>query len=724
MRKAQVTLYIIIGLVLLIGIILFLALERETTETERLQPIIDSVPSEHRKVQEYVLNCVEQVSTTALKKVGEHGGYLDPENYTYSPNNLNIGPIPTESDVVYLSGSSQPVPYWWHLASPNDCMDCEMSDENIPTMEEILEQISLYVDNNLHECINDFEPLKEEGYEISQDEHETSSMVTENSVIVQTNYPIALEKHDVTLNLENFGVELDAPLLKFYSQAVYLTGKQLSEQYLETGVMTLVSYHSGLSSDRLPPLTNVDTSYSVTTWVKPNVEQQIKGLLNSYIPFFRVNQTKGGNVIESPNVYERAFFNITHLHSNISMEDSTLDFLFLDWPIYFDITPRDGQLLKPSTFKNEFPFNMVPAVQTNHYEFFYDISFPVVVYMRDDRALKEDGFDFVFALEGNIRDNKDMLSWFHGEGTIGPWDFSGVTIEESGLAESDDEERPPMPEDKLICNEKQRIIGPISIQARDSETREPVEHAGITYNCGHYDSCSIGFTDDSGVWEGKVPLCKGAGIVVEEGTNYAPAIIDDVPYSIDEKAEFELELERMISMKVKVKKVHESHFEGIEQLTMPKRETIRNSAQELDSHEKVILTLEKKQEHPYEGEFKQSINIQGGTTEETRILPGKYEVRGTFLDEEGVVTQHKTEIIEGRNIEYPSVEIKPAKLGGVRLNNETSEWHVSHTDVKKDEIIFYVVTVDEPQVITEMDNIEAIEEISDEFRMLLEPKFR
>ncbi|MFW6013719.1 MAG: hypothetical protein ACOCZ6_01520 [Nanoarchaeota archaeon] len=724
MRKAQVTLYIIIGIVLLIGIILFVTLERETAETEGLQPNIDSVPPEHKKVQEYVLNCLEKVSTDAVKKVGEHGGYLDPKNYTYSPNDLDIGSIPTESDAVYLSGSSQPVPYWWHLASSNDCMDCDMSTENIPTMDEILEQISLYVDNNLYQCINEFEPIEEQGYEVKEEMHETSSYVTEDSVIVQTTYPIQFEKDDLTISLENFGVELDAPLLKFFSQAFYLTAKQAQEQYLETGVMTLISYQSGLSSDRLPPLTNVDTSYSTTVWVKPNVKHQIESLLNSYIPFFRVNNTIGGDVIESGNVYEEAFFNITHLHSNISMNESTIDFLFLDWPIYFDISPRDGQLLRPSTYRNEFPFNMVPAVQTNHYEFFYDISFPVVVYMRDDEALKDEGFDFVFAFEGNVRDNKDMLSWFHGEGTIGPWDYSGVSIEKSNMAEQDDEETPSMPEDKLICNEKQRVVGPVTIEVSDDKTRQPVEHAAVTYKCGHYDSCSLGYTDESGVWEGKVPICKGAGIVVEEGTEFAPAIIEDIPYELDEEFEFELELDRLSTKKVRVKKVHESNFEGIEELTMSERENIRGSAVELQSHEKVILSLEKKQEHAYDGEFKESIIIEGNTTEETRLLPGEYEVRGTFLNEEGVVTENRNESIEGRTVEYPSVELKPATLGGLRLNNETGEWHISHSDVKKDEIIFYVVTVNEPQVITEMDNIEAIEEISNDSRRLLEPEFR
>lgn len=724
MHKAQVTLYIIIGILLLIGIGFFVLLQDTTTE-EELQPRIDSVPAEHSIVQDYVLECVKEISTTALQKVGEHGGYLDPENDTYSPNNLHQGQIPTESDVVYLSGSSQPVPYWWHLDSPNDCMDCEMSVENIPTMDEILEQINMYVDNNLHQCINDFEPVKERGYEIiDEGEPETESRVTEDSVIVQTNFPLILERDDLTLSLEDFGVELDAPLLKFFSQAFYLAAKQAEEQYLEEGVMTLVSYHSGLDNERLPPLAHVDNSYTITRWVKPQVQNQLESLLNSYLPFYRVNQTIGGEVLESENRYEQAFFDITLLDSNISMNEHTLDFLFLDWPIYFDINPSDGQMLRPSTYRNEFPFNMVPAVQTNHYEFFYDISFPVVVYMRDDEALTGEGFDFVFSMEGNIRDNKDILSWFQGEGTIGEWDGSGVSIERSDLAEEDEEETPPMPEDKLVCNEKQRVIGPVSIEVIDSETREAVEHAAVTFECGHYESCSLGYTDDSGVWEGKIPLCKGAGINIEEPTSYAPAIIEDVPHSMDEEPEFELELEKLREKEVRVKKVHESNFEGIEEMTISERDMIRDSAVELQPHEKVILTLDKKQEHPYEGEFKQTVIIEGNTIDQTSLLPGKYEVRGTFLNEEGIVTEEKTEEIEGEEIEYPSVEMKPAMLGGVRLNNETGEWHVTHSDVEKDEIIFYVVTIEEPQVITEMENIEKIEEYSNESRRLLEPEFR
>ena len=71
MKKAQITLFIVIGVVVLIvgGLIMYLSQEGEDISTEAETRAI-SIPKELNPIKEYVDECIEDISYEAITKVG------------------------------------------------------------------------------------------------------------------------------------------------------------------------------------------------------------------------------------------------------------------------------------------------------------------------------------------------------------------------------------------------------------------------------------------------------------------------------------------------------------------------------------------------------------------------------------------------------------------------------------------------------------------------------
>lgn len=729
MKRGQVTIFILLGLVILIGIALFAFLSQEKTkQTQMKEPHVDEVPATYSTMQEYVISCVRKIGKEGVKKAGQHGGYINISDPTYTSKSFEKNIKPTNSDVVYLSDMSHPVPYYWHMETDNKCRNCQVSTQKIPTLENIEKQVGKYVDNNIDACLGDMNELKVMGFSVEREAPETNVEILENKVIVQTNYPMKASFNDTaTQNVEKFGVDLQVPFLKSYTMAVHLTTKQAKEQYLETAALSLVSFYSGLDSNKLPPISHVDEGYNTVKWVKTAVKQKFRKLLVSYLPMFRVEGTENGEKIQTGSRYQNAYFGHTFLENNITMQDSTVNFLFLDWPIYFDITPSNGELLEPSSFKNSYPFDMIPPTQTNHYEFFYDFSFPVVVDISSPEAFKNEGFDFMFAMEGNVRDNKNLLKWYQGEGTIGPWDYDNTNqkANENTLPNANESKLESLqPKESLICDDNQQVAGPVKIKAEDSYIKRPVEGASVTFKCGDYKSCNLGQTSKQGILKTKIPLCKGGGIVISK-EGYRTNIIGNVTNELNKSVNYDVVLERLKEKTIQVKKIPYTSLKNTEGIAHDRRkELLENETLDLLPREKVMLSFTKKKEKFYETKFTRSVQIKGNQTAEIELLTGEYKVRASLIDRDGVITKRVNKnYSNGRTVTYPSVNMTPAMLGGARLNTGTGLLKVTEKDLEKPSSTFYVIGYSPPEIITDMKYMGNMEKHSKKYRRYLEPEF-
>ncbi len=589
-RKGQITIFIILGFIMLISVITVIYIRGQAVKKEaEVEAVLEEVPDWVKPVQRYVHSCMEEVAIKAFKKIGEHGGYIDFDDYEIVGRNFNINlQDPTDSDAVSLSTQhSSPVAYWWYMSTPNLCDNCFV-DSLMPTLEDVEQQVNRYINKELLICLDNFSTFRKQNFVFETGNINTTASVNINDVSVNVNYPVDVKLADSTISMENFRINLDLGFFRNFLLASLIANWEMDDQFLEEMIMYLVTgYSSALDKDRIPPISWIDHEDSFVTWDKGKVKEVInRDVLGSNIPLIQVNNTGGATHVDD------AMF-LDFLNLNFPLQVS----FFYDpvWNYYLDITPSTGNILKPTISTIDDPIGFFPEVTTNYYEFFYDVSFPVIVIIRDDVSLRahgEKGYTFMFALEGNIRDNKDLYLWNQGRGTIGPMDYSGVSVsvgatDSSSTAceqvdiESDDGSTAvewfcplnnqdytdfmacssdcittttstisPTRMPSLFCEHEQRISGNITIRTFDAETNNPLPNVPITFGCGNYRKCLMGVTNDGGVYTDKFPMCVGSGYLLFDKSNYVSEYLEDISIMPDEPGSYNVYLEPIVGKEV------------------------------------------------------------------------------------------------------------------------------------------------------------------------------
>ena len=118
-KKAQVNLFIIIGIVIIIvaGIIIVINLPEEKELEKEVTIQVAEKPVEFLPISNFVENCIAQIGTEGIKQIGFHGGYTDLEKYGIKANPAN----PTKSNAFLFNPKdlNSGVAYWYYFKSDN-----------------------------------------------------------------------------------------------------------------------------------------------------------------------------------------------------------------------------------------------------------------------------------------------------------------------------------------------------------------------------------------------------------------------------------------------------------------------------------------------------------------------------------------------------------------------------------------------------------------------------
>ena len=168
-KRAQITVFVILGIVILIAVGLYFFISSETKAPSIPTPTeLETVPAEFKPVRGFVESCMFQIAEEGIKKLAAHGGYIDPLDEDYTLFAFNYNPLkPTESDVVSLSSSidSSIIPYWYYLQGKDKGAFAGVNTW-APSISFMQLQLSSYVENHLSECLAGFTELEETGFDV------------------------------------------------------------------------------------------------------------------------------------------------------------------------------------------------------------------------------------------------------------------------------------------------------------------------------------------------------------------------------------------------------------------------------------------------------------------------------------------------------------------------------------------------------------------------------
>ncbi|MGV8171423.1 MAG: hypothetical protein ACP5OA_01890, partial [Candidatus Woesearchaeota archaeon] len=156
-KKGQVTVFIILGIVLIIiiGLSIYLV---NSSKDKKISPPDILVSEKFLPIHEFVQQCVTQIATEAIIKLGQHGGYIDMDNTVLSGMSFDMRPFEQyDSHAAFVSPSdaNSEVAYWFYSDSVSGCDNCRVGTL-APSLVDMERQISQYVSINMDSCLQNF----------------------------------------------------------------------------------------------------------------------------------------------------------------------------------------------------------------------------------------------------------------------------------------------------------------------------------------------------------------------------------------------------------------------------------------------------------------------------------------------------------------------------------------------------------------------------------------
>lgn len=185
-RKAQVTVFIILGIIIVAGILIFFFTKQETAKKQE-------IPPETQPIYSFVEECIRQTGIEGVYAVGKGGGYRN--NYCEECKEDSVS-------VYYYIGKN-----------------------NMPTKGVIQDEISNYIKEKIPNCINNFKNFPD--YQIKQEEIKPQVTILDNNVIINAEYPILITKEKTTSFSEFKDIEIPIRLGLIYDSVKNIIDSQV-----------------------------------------------------------------------------------------------------------------------------------------------------------------------------------------------------------------------------------------------------------------------------------------------------------------------------------------------------------------------------------------------------------------------------------------------------------------------------------------------------------------
>lgn len=190
-KKAQVSIFVIIAILIIAGILLLVYMKKESFS------ITPAVPTEVQPVYNFVQDCLKKTGENALIRVGEQGGYF-----------LIM------QDVDSIDGR---IPYY-----------AIQSKNLILPKEQIEMQISSFVYEELSFCILNFKDIRDK-FDITSELKKADTKILDNSVKIVLDYPVSASKKEskIVHQFKSFEIEIPVRLDKAYKASQEIIAEQI-----------------------------------------------------------------------------------------------------------------------------------------------------------------------------------------------------------------------------------------------------------------------------------------------------------------------------------------------------------------------------------------------------------------------------------------------------------------------------------------------------------------
>jgi hypothetical protein len=502
-KRAQVTIFIIIGVIILISAVLVGYLVYRQTAKPIEEAII--VPEDVKPVHEFITNCLYQTSRRGVSLLGQQGGFI------YVPAIIKN----TYEASIWLDPKGNfLVPFWYFEG-----------EDRTPTLNFMEKEVQRYVYERLDDCIGDFEAFEKQ-YDIVEKEDKLPSVtIAEEEVIVRMKWPLQLKAFDRTTGFEDYVVRLPVKLKQAHEVASKVMKYENEKMFFENFTI------DSMAADPEIPTDDMRFECKRRQWHLDDVSKRLQRILHYNLPLIRVENTDYPPFAAKRKYYERLRDDREDMWEDLSdgveeleppdytptdaieyfkyrieagVEPTTLkaNFDYMpDWGMRLSGVPNSGGWLKSSSGSGD--RSMIGFICINQWHFVYDVIYPVRLTIKDNDAFAGEGFVFQMGFPVLVNDNIPQREYF-GVRQFRSADFSRPFCEVTG--------------DQAIDLRATGFTEAIPIEIE-------LENVTMTFRC-ITEECELGYTvADDGYYRLRTTLPQACinPIIVAEKDGYLPA---------------------------------------------------------------------------------------------------------------------------------------------------------------------------------------------------------
>ena len=359
-KRGQVTIFIIIAVLVVAGVVLFFTLSEDVSLTrmpEDFQPVYNSFQS-----------CVEGHTQEGINTLEQQGGHIYLPEYRGT-----VGPF---SSWFYFTGTS--IPYWSYTQGG-------VEFEQVPSKQDMAGDLETYIQNQVQDC--SFEEYGDQGIDVQmEDDPEADVGIQDSNVNVDLDMDLSIESQNDSTVVDNHEISVNSKLGDLYDSAREIYDKEKQERFLEEyGIDTLRLY---------APVDGVEIQCSPLVWDAESVFSDLENALETNT----VALSSGGR-FQNKNKY----FNL-----DLDIENNARFLNSQDWEHSFEVVPSEGDMLISESVGNN-PALGALGFCYNAYHFVYDMKYPVLVQVYDSESPYE-GESFQFPVGVVIKGNNPRES--------------------------------------------------------------------------------------------------------------------------------------------------------------------------------------------------------------------------------------------------------------------------------------------------------------------------
>ncbi|MEK6890556.1 MAG: hypothetical protein AABX03_00290 [Nanoarchaeota archaeon] len=348
-KKAQVTIFIIIAIVIVVGVV--------TVFIFRDSLFPKQTSGDFEEVYSSFADCEKQATLNALNIAGLQGGYIDTSKLEFQPGN-EYAPFSSQLDFL-----GNPVPYWYYISGNG------VVREQVPSKTKIQNEIENYLDEELRNC--DFTGFMEQGFVINNSKPVSSVKIFDDIVEVNVKMDLFVSKGESNAVKRDHNVQVESKFGKFYGLALDIYNKEKKEAFLENfSVDVLRSY---------APVDGTELSCKPLIWNPANVSNELKQGLSANVAALKVE----GDYYSLKNSQEK-YFVINGIKAD---SGEAVNFMYdTSWPTRVEIWPVDGNVMIANPVGLESGLGILGFCYVP-YHFVYDVYYPVLVQVYDGNEL-------------------------------------------------------------------------------------------------------------------------------------------------------------------------------------------------------------------------------------------------------------------------------------------------------------------------------------------------